>query len=197
MKVQGPKSTKNEEEELKARLKQFGSNISFSSVKEYNPKSKQTNRKVSKKNADVVSWTKHHLLPKGWLVAPLHEAEEDKDDKADASKINKGEENKEDDGKIQVREPGGKILRSHGEAAAFMEEDGSYGEEDIQNLYNVSLPGKVEGARTKEGTSESARTTGVQEGASEPVSGLNDVGASRSAGVSTGRAGHFRSSNCC
>ena len=98
MKVQGPKSTKNEEEELKARLKQFGSNISFSSVKEYNPKSKQTNRKVSKKNADVVSWTKHHLLPKGWLVAPLHEAEEDKDDKADASKINKGEENKEDDG---------------------------------------------------------------------------------------------------
>ena len=186
MKVQGPKSTKNEEE-LKARLKQFGSNISFSSVKEYNPKSKQTTRKVSKKNADVVSWTKHHLLPKGWLVAPLHEAEEDKDDKADASKINKGEENKEDDGKIQVREPGGKILRSHGEAAAFMEEDGSYGEEDIQNLYNVSLPGEV----------ESARTTEVKEGTSEPVLGLNDADARRSGGVSTGRPGHFRSSNCC
>ena len=186
MKVQGPKSTENEEEKLKARLKQLGSNISFSNVKDNDPKSKQINRKVSKKSTDVVSWTKHHLLPKGWLVAPLQEAggEEDKD-------------GKEEDGKIQVREPGGKILRSHGEAAAFMEEDGSYGEEDIQNLYNVSLPGKVEGARTKEGTSESARTTGVQEGASEPVSALNDVGASRSAEVSTGRAGHFRSSNCC
>ena len=50
--------------------------------------------------------------------------------------VGKEDEGKEDVSKIQVREPGGKILRSHGEAAAFMEEDGSYGEEDIQNLYN-------------------------------------------------------------
>ena len=33
VKVQGPKSTESDEEKLKARLKQFGSNISFSSEK--------------------------------------------------------------------------------------------------------------------------------------------------------------------
>ena len=53
---------------------------------------------------------------------------------------------------IQLRTPGGRVLGSHGEAAAFMEEEGNYGEEDIQNLYKVTLVQPVE-SKVKGGTS--------------------------------------------
>ena len=54
--------------------------------------------------------------------------------------------------RIQLRTPGGRVLGSHGEAAAFMEEEGNYGEEDIQNLYKVTVPQPVE-SKVKGGTS--------------------------------------------
>ena len=80
--------------------------------------------------------------------------------------------------KIQLRAPGGRVLGSHGEAAAFMEEEGSYGEEDIQNLYKVSLVQPV----------ESKKRSKADERKSNP-GGLIPAAPRRPGGTLSGRSG--------
>ena len=158
-----PRAKENEEDKLKARLKEYGSNITFSSVtgnaSKSEQKSKHPTERASKpkgrKTDDEVSWTDHPLLPKGWHVALLQEP---------PSQLLPGLNvvplqgvDKQTMGKIQLRAPGGRVLGSHGEAAAFMEEDGSYGEEDIQNLYKVTLVQAVKKTVNKKKAIEGTR----------------------------------------
>ena len=164
---------KNEKEEakLKARLKEYGSNVTFTNVTskptkvelKNNQSTGQTARVGNKKeerikSGDEVSWTDHPLLPKGWCVAPRQQQQQQQQQAAQVMPrlkvVQLQGEGKES--RIQLRTPGGRVLGSHGEAAAFMEEEGNYGEEDIQNLYKVTVPQPVESKReskVKGGTS--------------------------------------------
>ena len=104
-----------------------------------------------------MSWTDHPLLPKGWHVALLQEPPSQLLPGLNVVPLQGGGVDKQT--KIQLRAPGGRVLGSHGEAAAFMEEDGSYGEEDIQNLYKVSLVQPVEKTESKKRSKAEERTS--------------------------------------
>ena len=147
----GPRGKEKEEEKLKARFKEYGSNITFTSVsskpselKKSTGQRAKSKKEEGKKSKDETSWTSHPLLPKGWCVAPLLQQPP-----AQLLAGLKVVQLQGDQTRIQLRAPGGRVLGSHGEAAAFMEEEGSYGEEDIQNLYKVSLVQPVEKTESK------------------------------------------------
>ena len=173
---------------MKARLKEYGSNITFSSVtgnaSKSEQKSKHPTERASKpkgrKTDDEVSWTDHPLLPKGWHVALLQEPPSQLLPGLNVVPLQGGGVDKQTMGKIQLRAPGGRVLGSHGEAAAFMEEDGSYGEEDIQNLYKVTL---VQAAVTKT-VSKKKAIEGTRK-----AEGLISGGTRQSEGTLSGRSG--------
>ena len=164
-----PRANEKEEAKLKARLKEYGSNVTFTNVTskptKVELKNKQStgqtarvgNKKEERiKSGDEVSWTDHPLLPKGWCVAPPQQQQQQQRAQImPRLKVVQGEGGGKDS-RIQLRTAGGRVLGSHGEAAAFMEEEGNYGEEDIQNLYKVTLVQPVESkteSKVKGGTS--------------------------------------------
>ena len=125
-------------------------------------------KKQGEKTEDEVSWTDHPLLPKGWRVAPLVQ-QHSQSKILPGLKVQVHLQGEDKETKIQLRAPGGQVLGSHGEAAAFMEEEGSYGEEDIQNLYKVTLETESKkGSNPREGTS---RPGGLIRGASRKPGG--------------------------
>ena len=148
----GPRGKEKEEEKLKARFKEYGSNITFTSMsskpselKKSTGQRAKSKKEEGRKSKDETSWTSHPLLPKGWCVAPL--LQQPPAQLLAGLKVVQLQQG--DQTRIQLRAPGGRVLGSHGEAAAFMEEEGSYGEEDIQNLYKVSLVQPVEKTESK------------------------------------------------
>ena len=152
---------------MKARFKEYGSNITFTSVSSKSPelknkqstgqRAKAANKKQEEKTKVEVSWTSHPLLPEGWSVAPLLHHQPPSQLLSGLKVVQmQGEQTRS---KIQLRAPGGRVLGSHGEAAAFMEEEGSYGEEDIQNLYKVSLVQPVEKTESKKRSKAEERTS--------------------------------------
>ena len=180
-KVSGePRAKEKEEDKLKARLKDYGSNITFTSMTSKPSKSELKNKhptgqtpkvgskKLNEKTKDEVGWTAHPLLPKGWRVAPLVQ-KHSPSQLLPGLKVQVHLQGEDKETKIQLRAPGGQVLGSHGEAAAFMEEEGSYGEEDIQNLYKVTLETESKkGSNPREGTS---RPAGLIPGASRRPGG--------------------------